>query len=1063
LQFKVRGPFPVLLAAVALSGAAPAYAASADDTARDYVSAHASKFGVLSADVRELAIQGSYQTAGTGVTHVSVVQRHQGFDVFGSQATVNVGRDGRIVFAAGSLVKGLEADSAAATLDAAGAAQAAAAALGLEEPENLRVQSKGAKSATLSSGGISEAPIEAKLGWQPTGGKLRMAWQVTIDATSDAHLWVATVDARSGSLLDSEDLTVHDDLDDLEGSLARSGAGISANFAPPAFTLLTPDPVNDGSSYRVFAFPTESLNDADRTVVNNPADSNASPFGWHDTDGVAGPEFTTTQGNNVHAYMDQDTNNAPDFNSSPSGGAGLDFDNPIDFTEHSQTYRDAATTNLFYTNNMIHDLAHHYGFDEASGNFQVNNYGRGGTGGDYVRAEAADGNGTNNANFSTPVNDGGTPRMQMFLWPGNQVGAQNILTIDGVGDFNATWARNPPAVTKAGIPASALVYAGLGCTAATYPATLPSGSWIAVVDGGTGSAQCPYLTRMQVAQTAGAAALVVAHNAGGAAPVLSGSMVAESPTIPAAAVTQADGTAIKAALAAGPKTGTLKKNPAHSGIRDGDLDNAIIIHEYTHGISTRLTGGVGNSCLSGNEQAGEGWGDWLAITLLLDPALDDPQMARGLVPYSLFQPDRHGNGLRPRPYSRDMTIQPFTYDSIKSNGWLNSTSLALPHGLGHGWAALLWDMDWDLIDKYGFNRNIYGAWNLAGNTRALQYVIDGLKLQGCNPGLVVSTRAIIAAAEARNNGPADTCTLWATFARRGFGYSAVQGTTNRNDNTEAFDTHPDCQRGFTNVVAEPQLTTMAAGLPRELTFKADDNYTGLDIATKQNPYSRQVDCTTLATVTPGQTAITPRPVPVEAVTQAGRTLSVAADGTYTYPWKTDEAWGNTCREFVLTTKTGVQHRAYFKFLAATNVDQGAGGTVPATLALTLGTPAAFPAFVPGVARDYDAATTANVISTAGNATLSIADPSANATGRLVNGAFSLPTAVQARATSPAGTGLTLADVGGSASPTTLLNYANPVSNDPVALAFRQHINANDALRTGTYSKTLTFTLSTTEP
>ena len=178
------------------------------------------------------------------------------------------------------------------------------------------------------------------------------------------------------------------------------------------------------------------------------------------------------------------------------------------------------------------------------------------------------------------------------------------------------------------------MYAGTGCTAATYPATLPTGSWIAVVDGGTAAAQCPYLARMQVAQTAGAAALVVAHNATGAAPVLTGPMTAASPTIPAVAVTQADGTAIKAALAAGPKTGTLKKNPAHSGIRDGDLDNAIIIHEYTHGISSRLTGGVGNTsgCLGGNEQAGEGWGDWLAITLLLDPALDDPQTPRGLVP-----------------------------------------------------------------------------------------------------------------------------------------------------------------------------------------------------------------------------------------------------------------------------------------------------------------------------------------------------------------------------------------------------------------------------------------------
>ena len=99
----------------------------------------------------------------------------------------------------------------------------------------------------------------------------------------------------------------------------------------------------------------------------------------------------------------------------------------------------------------------------------------------------------------------------------------------------------------------------------------------------------------------------------------------------------------------------------------------------------------------------------------------------------------------------------------------------------------------------------------------------------------------------------------------------------------------------------------------------------------------------------------------------------------------------------------------------------------------------------------------------GNAALSIADPSATATGRLVNGTFSLPSAVQARATSPAGTGGPLADVGGSANPTSLLSYTGPVSNDSVSLAFRQRIGANDALRTGTYSKTLTLTLSTTEP
>ncbi len=142
---------------------------------------------------------------------------------------------------------------------------------------------------------------------------------------------------------------------------------------------------------------------------------------------------------------------------------------------------------------------------------------------------------------------------------------------------------------------------------------------------------------------------------------------------------------------------------------------------------------------------------------------------------------------------------------------------------------------------------------------------------------------------------------------------------------------------------------------------------------------------------------------------------------------------------------------------------GATGTVPATLALSLGTPAAFAPFTPGVARVYTATTMANVISTAGDATLSVADPSSTATGRLMNGTFALVSPVQARATSAAGTGSALADVGGSSVPTTLLSYAGPVSNDSVTVTFSQSIGVNEPLRTGAYSKSLTFTLSTTTP
>jgi predicted deacylase len=115
-----------------------------------------------------------------------------------------------------------------------------------------------------------------------------------------------------------------------------------------------------------------------------------------------------------------------------------------------------------------------------------------------------------------------------------------------------------------------------------------------------------------------------------------------------------------------------------------------------------------------------------------------------------------------------------------------------------------------------------------------------------------------------------------------------------------------------------------------------------------------------------------------------------------------------------------------------------GGTVPATLSLTLAGPASFGAFVPGVEADYTAETSASVISTAGDAALSVSGPD-----HLTNGAFTLPEPFTVELSKS--------------------SWTAPVSNDVVDIAFRQHIGANDPLRTGTYSATVTFTLSTTNP
>jgi NPCBM/NEW2 domain len=154
----------------------------------------------------------------------------------------------------------------------------------------------------------------------------------------------------------------------------------------------------------------------------------------------------------------------------------------------------------------------------------------------------------------------------------------------------------------------------------------------------------------------------------------------------------------------------------------------------------------------------------------------------------------------------------------------------------------------------------------------------------------------------------------------------------------------------------------------------------------------------------------------------------------------------------VTSEDGSTTRTYTVELVPTSVSTGGdvGGTVPATLSLTLGAPASFGPFQPGVAHDYTASTTANVISTAGDAALTVADPSSTATGHLVNGTYSLPQPLQV-----SGSPLT--------SPVTVKTWTAPVSNDLVTLTFKQPIAATDALRTGSYAKTLTYTLSTTNP
>jgi len=371
------------------------------------------------------------------------------------------------------------------------------------------------------------------------------------------------------------------------------------------------------ASYRALPISVNDPTDGERALLVDPADELASPKGWHYLSSTQS-SFETV-GNNASAQLNPSGSPDSKKNKKPLGGPELNFDFPLDLTKPPKEYADAAVTNLFVWNNYMHDIFYHYGFDEVSGNFQNDNFGKGGLGHDSVTANAQDGSGYNNANFSTPP-DGREPKMRMYIW------------------LTAT-----PAI-------------------------------------------------------------------------------------------------------------------------DGDLDNCIIVHEYSHGISIRLTGGPANSnCLMGGEAGGmgEGWGDVFGIVLRQRETYTRQNS------WAMGNYATHDNkGVRKYRYSTDMNINPSVYSFIRKSGYGGV------HAKGEVWAVILWEVYWNFVDKYGFDPNVKTG--KGGNNKFIQNVVDGLKLQPCNPNFVQARDAIIQADKENYQG-ANVCLMWKGFAKRGLGIEAKSG------------------------------------------------------------------------------------------------------------------------------------------------------------------------------------------------------------------------------------------------------------------------------------------------
>ena len=674
----------------------------------------ASEIGLNNDDLSNSRVNETYTVPGADLRMVYLQQTYQGIPVY-NRMNVLAFKNGALASAAGERLAAPDVLSKNATpvanVSAAAAVQASVRALNVQSSANIATAEQRGTDGKYRYGHLdfSLENISAELIWLPVDetNELRLAWQVFLAPRSQEDYWLVRIDAKNGSFINKQSLTLKcnwgdDNHSAREHQLNHNKAENAGNHllaaAPQKQKNANPFPfVVNTATYRVIKYPAESPihPGGAHTLVTDPwtlSPGNATSLGWHFDGSVYYP---STRGNNVHAYEDRNADNLPGVTeASTTPEPSLTFNYAPDYTQEPTVRTPATnqqfnTTNLFYWNNLMHDLSYVYGFTEGARNFQNNNQGRGGAGADYVLAEAQDGSGTNNANFSTPA-DGGRGRMQMYLW------------------------------------------------------TAPTPD------------------------------------------------------------------------------------------RDGDVDNGIIAHEYTHGISNRLTGN-GSTCLTNAEQMGEGWSDYFGLMITHDWATAVPgdgfSKPRGIGTYALNQAIT-GVGIRQYRYCTDMTVNPLTYGNL--------ASVVAPHGVGTIWCTTLWDMTWEIIQLQGINPNIFNISGGGGNAIALKLVTEGMRLQPCSPGFIDGRNAILKA-DTLFFGAQYSCAIIKAFARRGMGIGASQGSSNsRTDQTLSF---VDCSgtactapsgltaSGITTTGASVSWTASFGAASYDVDYKANASATWINAAT----------------------------------------------------------------------------------------------------------------------------------------------------------------------------------------------------------------------------------------
>ena len=825
---------------------------------------------------------------------IFVQQQHDGIDLKGAVMGYFITKDGRkivnddltneVIVSANAPVLSAEQAIRAAT-DYSGDFPMVAA---LQEKESA---GDAQMTTVFDKGDIAAGDFKARLVYLPTSyksRKFRLAWETQAFTKDRQHYWLTHVDALDGNILERQDLVLHcsfggEEYDyspeeqkehdhhqhlmhleaakDMEEAIAVSKADPAVPLADMPFvfsnsaaTTAAAAVAGPNHTFLALALPADSPYEGAQSVVSvSDGDDNASPYGWTSLNGST--EELNTKGNNVYSFYDPSPGplggapasvTPPSTNGGPTGVS--DWNYPWDLTEEPEytqgsptnfPNRDAAIVNLFYLNNMMHDIFYPFGFDEKNRNFQntniFNGTDRGGAGGDEVLAQAQDGGGTNNANMLT-LADGTNGQMQMYLW--TSVEAADLVKVDYDGDgtyeteYNAlqgSFANAPGAnVNLFTNPVTAeYIIINEGCTGTATNSTGTTGCGpgapmvgaglppcndisgkIVIIDRG----DCSFVEKVNGAEqnaTGLPAGIIIVNNdtTNPDAVISMGGTDAAANTIqtPAVMISFNDGAALKAAVSAGTINGELRRDVAPAPKRDGDFDNGVIGHEYGHGISTRSSirtqGGLGT--LSGAEQGGEGWSDFWGLYITMTQSDLNPATAahpngvlptRGIGNYVTYQP-ADGPGIRPRPYSIDFNINEYTFAGTAANRLgVNDVNPDSPHGVGFIWCTMLYGVWQEFIDVYGFNDDLFNDGSdlttAGGNNIFNRLVIRGIQIQ--NSATFVEQRdAIIQADEELYNGE-HFCMIWQAFARRGLGFNVQGSDTALGGEVDDFTVHPNC-------------------------------------------------------------------------------------------------------------------------------------------------------------------------------------------------------------------------------------------------------------------------------